>query len=42
MNVLAFSLVYHGGTRIRESIREEFGYGREPAEKQNDLGGKRL
>ena len=29
---------YHGGTRIRESIREEFGYGREPAVKRIEMG----
>ena len=30
---------YHGGTRIREGIREEFSYGREPKVKRITMGG---
>lgn len=29
---------YHGGTKIRESIREEFSYGREPKVKWITMG----
>ena len=29
---------YHGGTRIREGIREEFSYGREPKVKRITMG----
>ena len=29
---------YHGGTRIRSSIREEFSYGREPKVKRIEMG----
>lgn len=29
---------YHGGTRIREGIREEFSYGREPKVKRVTMG----
>lgn len=29
---------YHGGTRIRSSIREEFGYGREEKVKRIEMG----
>ena len=29
---------YHGGTRIRSGIREEFSYGREPKVKRIEMG----
>ena len=29
---------YHGGTRIRSGIREEFSYGREPRVKRIEMG----
>lgn len=29
---------YHGGTRIRNGIQEEFGYGREPRVKRMEMG----
>lgn len=29
---------YHGGTRIRSEIREEFSYGREPKVKRIEMG----
>lgn len=29
---------YHGGTRIRDSIEDEFGYGREPKVKRITMG----
>lgn len=29
---------YHGGTRIAEGIRDEFGYGREPKVKRIEMG----
>lgn len=29
---------YHGGTRISEGIRDEFGYGREPRVKRIQMG----
>ena len=29
---------YHGGTRIRQSLREEFSYGREPRVKRIEMG----
>ena len=29
---------YHGGTRIRNAVREEFSYGREPKVKRIEMG----
>lgn len=29
---------FHGGTRLRSMIREEFGYGREPKVKRIEMG----
>lgn len=32
---------YNGGTRIRSMLREEYGYGREPAVKRIEMGDNR-